>query len=483
MNDDLKKMYRLLGHVGPLPGDAPQSFGILDAAAEDPAEVPPLDLVGLEKLEQELKQHPRKTLEFMRESSDTEMTMPRLRDALSRARQMLEDPAAAVADIEAQSAVSFGLALPPDFTFPGMNLDEIPIDPDDRKFENDDLVGIFGWIFGAGPFALTQPDKDDFIYHNRHPELARDFIYELEDPPPGEPLEIALFSDFGVGRYYSKYIAKQFGARKFPYAIHLGDVYFAGRKSEFEKYFESLLDPILDDTTLFALNSNHEMYSGGKPYFDYIKRRRIEHPVKQKQEGSYFCLRSEKFQIIGIDTAFFGHGRYREDELKDWLEMVLREGRRTGRVNILLSADHPYDFSDEKLTKLLRKDLKELVIEAGLVDLWFWGNTHYCALYNHKSGLPFVGSCIGHGGYPYEKYTKNNKPQPAPIEFLEEKPRFPEDTGIRQEKGSNGYCVMSLNADGSLRLQYIDWMSEVHFTADLARNSAGQLLTITPVTA
>ncbi|MGH9799749.1 MAG: metallophosphoesterase family protein, partial [Blastocatellia bacterium] len=297
---------------------------------------------------------------------------------------------------------------------------------------------------------------------------------------PGAPLEIALFSDFGVGRYYSKYIAKQIGSGRFPYAIHLGDVYFAGRKSEFEKYFEALLDPILDSTSLFDLNSNHEMYSGGKPYFDYIKRRRNEHPAKQKQEGSYFCLRSEKFQIVGIDTAFFGHGRYREQPLLDWMANVLREGRDSGRVNILLSADHPYDYGNKDLTKLLGKDLKQLVIKDRLVDLWFWGNTHYCALYNLTADLPFVGSCIGHGGYPYDTYKKG-KPEPAPMIFLEENARFPEETDVRQDKGNNGYCTMQLNADGSLRLQYIDWMSNVRFTADLSRGQAGEPLKVTPV--
>ena len=43
-----------------------------------------------------------------------------------------------------------------------------------------------------------------------------------------------MFSDFGTGLYHSRYIAKQFRERPFPYAIHCGDVYYAGRKSEFE---------------------------------------------------------------------------------------------------------------------------------------------------------------------------------------------------------------------------------------------------------
>ena len=56
----------------------------------------------------------------------------------------------------------------------------------------------------------------------------------------------------------------------------------------------------------------------------------------QFQEGSYFCLRSDKFQIIGIDTAYFEVGRCAEPELLAWLKEVLRVGKKQGCVNICL---------------------------------------------------------------------------------------------------------------------------------------------------
>ncbi len=344
MNEDLKTLYRTVGITAPLPDDT-VSFGTLGVDA-DPADLPPLDAAGLDQLEEELNRHPRRTLAKVRQMWDPKMTEQRLREAIATARRALNAPDEAIAEIET-AAVSFALAALPDgFEFPGMDIDDIGIDPDDRKFENDDLVGVLGWMFGAGPFVLGRPNKKNFRFHNQ-PQFTPNFIYQMEDPKPGEPLEIALFSDFGVGRYYSRYIAKQFRARRFPYVMHLGDVYFAGRRSEFAEYFEPLIDPILADSSVFALNSNHEMFSGGVPYFEYITKRAKLQPGKQKQEGSYFCLRSEKFQIIGIDTAFFGSGRYKEEILVNWLRDRLREGRQAGRMNILLSADHPYNY-DEK---------------------------------------------------------------------------------------------------------------------------------------
>lgn len=335
MNNDLKKLYRTLGYTGPLEDEAVSfSASAIGEYEPDPAELPPLDAEGLDQLEAELNLHPRKTMARVREAMGREMTPKRLRQAIAEARRALEKPAEVLAELETSAqAVSFAAAaLPAGFDFPGIDDPDIEINPDDRKFENDDLLGLLGWAFFAGPFVLTRPDKKNFRFHNQ-PQYSSNFIYDLEDPVADSPLEMALFSDFGVGRYYSKHIARQIRQRRFPYAIHLGDVYYAGRRSEFRDYFENLLNPILDDTGLFALNSNHEMYSGGIPYFDYISKRAQDHPAKQKQEGSYFCLRSQKFQVVGIDTAFFGQGRYKKDILVEWLQNVLREGRNTNRIH------------------------------------------------------------------------------------------------------------------------------------------------------
>lgn len=499
MNDDLKKLYRRLGYTGPLPGDdSPESFavsgagdtalGAAPALVEDPAEKPPLDAAGLERLERELKDHPRRTLAQVRQMWDKDMTMPRLRAIIGDARRALEETSEVLREIgpEPETLSFAATSLPPDFNFPGMEDPQIIIDPDDHKFENDDLAGILAWAIFAGPFVGTVPDKKNFRFHD--PQDSSSFVYDLIEPSPDEPLKIALFSDFGVGRYYSDHIAKQFHRDRFPYVIHLGDVYYAGRASEFRDNFEKQINPILSFSRFFALNSNHEMYSGGIPYFKYIDTRAERHPSIQQQKGSYFCLRSNQFQIIGIDTAFFDHGRYKEKKLQDWLAMVLRKGRETHRVNILLSADHPYEYGDKDLTKLMSKDLKHLVVDEKLVDLWFWGNTHYCALFNHNltagNGFqvaPFVGSCIGHAGYPYD--TMKPKPDddlPAPLLFLETQSRFP-GTNIRTDKGNNGYCVLQLNADGSIGLKYIDWMSNLRFAATLTRGQAGEPLHVTPV--
>lgn len=477
MDSDLTQLYRTLGYKGPTteaditPSPAAatsRSRSAREAARARSAEIPPLDLEGLNALEEQLNRSPRQTMARVRDVWDKNVTEAYLRESIDRARTAMRSPETAVVAIEAaRTHARAASVLPPGFTFEGIDLDEIPIDLGDTKFETG--ADALGWVIFAGPFALTKGNKDDFRRHTSD----SDFIYDLEEPTPGSPLEIALFSDFGNGRYHARYIAKQLRAKKFPYAIHLGDVYYAGRRSEFKEFFEDLLDPMLGDTSLFALNSNHEMYSGGIPYFEYIDKRARLHPEKQRQQSSYFCLRNSRFQIVGIDTAFFDHGRFKDEGLQQWLRAALSDGRSEGRINILLSADQPYRYGEVKITSLLSKDLAEIVLEDRLVDLWFWGNNHYCALFDRSSTLPFIGSCIGHAGYPYD-IERAGKNMPAPLVFLEERARFPKATGLRQDRGNNGYCVLVLKADGSLDLKYIDWMSNLRCKAMLNRLSTAE---------
>jgi hypothetical protein len=61
------------------------------------------------------------------------------------------------------------------------------------------------------------------------------------------------------------------------------------------------------------------------------------------------------------------------------------------------------------------------------------------------------------------------------VKFLETKARFPEWTGIRQDRGNNGYCVLKLQADGNIGLQYIDWMAHDRCLVTIQRHDDGRL--------
>jgi hypothetical protein len=494
-------LYRKLGYQGPMavndeeaavpftaPGHLPTSGPTGEAA-----ELPLLELSDVQQLRAHLDADPEAVLAWARGAWDAELTEAQLRATVEEAQAALKSPASfgraldAAAAHEAAVAFSVGVPsgavhlVPPCFTFPGMT-DDIPIDPSIKKFETQ--RDATGWLLFAGAnwlrTQLGAVAKAPFRWHH-HPNCqGKRFVYDLAEPTAESPLEVALFSDFGTGLYPALYIAAQLRQRRFPYAVHLGDVYYAGRKSEFQEHFETPLNPILQGTRLFMLNANHEMLSGGYPYFDYLDAKRAAHPQTQEQEGSYFCLRSDRFQLVGIDTDYHARNRLQEPELVAWLGQVLREGKREGRTNILLSSNEPYEYGHLELKPLLTEDLSAFVREP-LIDLWFWGNTHYCAFFGAGPDTPFIGSCLGHGGYPYSKLSAGRR-SPAPVRFVETLARFPAWTELAQDRGNNGYCVLRLKADGSVDLSYVDWMSSLRCEVMLSKAPRQDRLTVTRVT-
>ena len=447
--------------------DISAGFPMEDSDNED--DEPELSLEQLAQIQERLNCEPRQTLQFFRRAIDQNLTEDQLEKVLDDVRFALRNPQMAKrALIAAESLESTAEGLPDDFSFPGIDLRRYPIDPSRRRFEP--VADVFRWVLHVTGSLVSSRRKAAF---RKHEAFNSRFCYSLPEPSAGSPVEVALFSDWGTGEYQSNYISKQIENRQFPFGIHCGDVYYAGRRKEFSRFVENPLRNVSKNTELFFLNANHEMYSGGRSYFDYIDRKMQNYAGMQRQEGSYFSLASEKFQLIGIDTAYHEDGRYRQAALLGWLEERLVDGRKSGRSNILFSANHPFQYGKQELTDLLGSDLLDLASRK-LIDMWFWGNTHYCALFNHGSRCPFIGSCIGHGGFPYRR-KRHGEPSPAPLEFLETQARFPASTGLRQGRGNNGFCVMTLQSEGSVELSYLDWMTRVRAEAKIKRDSAGRL--------
>jgi hypothetical protein len=462
-------LYRALGYEEPIARAMP---GAKAAAAAPQDEIPPLDADGAAELEDLLRREPQRVLEAARRTWDPKLDQAELEKAVREAREALEDPMRAAARMKMVHAA--GLKLPPEFTFPGMDLGAVPIDPGDSKFET--KADALGWVIMSGPQflggLLGLARKHPFVFHG-----ADGFVYDPPSIPAGSSIEVALLSDFATGRFPARYIARQIAARGFPYLIHLGDTYYAGRKSEFRDNMRAPLAPAEAQTAIYLLNANHEMLSGGIPYFKYIDDRRLARPGLHRQTGSYFTLLLEPFQLIGIDTAYHQDGRYPEPRLRQWLEERLEQGRRSKWVNVLLSSNEPYEYGKPAPGPLFTEDLGGLA-RRGLIDLWFWGNTHYCALFDRSDAFPFIGSCIGHGGCPFYR-QKTGLPSAAPVLFLETGARFPDRFRLRLDQGRAGYCTLRLHDDRRLDLTYLDWMGQTRFEAGLQWDAAAGRLAFT----
>jgi len=437
----------------------------------------PLTLEQATMLKNELKKNPDKMLKWAKGAFDEKIELIDLANYLNQAEIYLGNQKDGINMLKKESVLlKSSMPLPAGFTFPGYDKNYCPIDLGKYKYET--LRDALGWLIFSGPNYLFPKDPYPFRWHTA--ANTSDFIYKANDFELGkESVEIALISDFGTDYYHSAYIAKQLKDRKFPYAVHLGDIYYAGKTDEYKNNFKKWIEPILDTTSFYTLNSNHDMMSGSENYFKYISERLSKHK-NQRQVGSYFCLRFGKFQLIGIDTDYFGISRYENDMLKKWLEDRLIEGRNENMANILLSSNYPYIYDSYEPSELLDKDLRKIIIKDGLVDLWFWGDSHYCALYDRNAILPFIGSCIGHGGYPYKKIKleeiKSQGIYPPPVKFFETKSRFWKWPNLRPDMGNNGYCILRLKNNQEIELEYIDWMSYPRCNANLKFNSNGQFV-------
>lgn len=380
---------------------------------------------------------------------------------LDDAEGVLRAPAEALAATLAEAgAEERHVNLPVPFRFPGYDPRgrTIRIDPARRQFET--RADWAAWVVTAVTawgVRLATP-KPPFP---RHDAWSTGFRYPLRTRESDGAAVVALFSDWGTGYYHARYIAKHAGtAVGAGQAIHLGDIYYTGTASEFARCFDRAFDRwVLRQMPFYALNANHEMDSHGIPYFGFLEEKRRRGRAgrihEQPQEGSYFCLSNERYQVIALDTAYFGNGRCNDPALLDWLRDQLHRGRERRQVNILLTQSEPYGRTGAR--PLLADDLAREAVADRLVDLWFWGDEHHCALYHPSDAAPFVGSCIGHGGYPYSRRTEAElRSSAAELAWGETAPRFPEALGLRPGRGNNGFCRLALGPD-VVELTYYDW--------------------------
>jgi len=339
----------------------------------------------------------------------------------------------------------------------------IKLDPWKSKFQTTDLRWPLYARHELAGRVGHWPDHQPFW---NHIDAGSTFVYEASSRLP---FRVAMFADFGTGYYHSLHIARQIRDAAYPYAFHLGDVYYAGTEREFRDYFTGPVAPIQRVTQLFALPENHEMYSGGRWYQEFLRRTR---PL---QQGSYFCLRTSAHQIIGIDVNWQRRQSFIDPEgsvrspinvQRAWLSQLLRDSNLT---TILLTGSAPYVLGSDSLTALY-SDLFEFV-RAGRVHLWFWGDNHYCGLFDSAPETPFLGTCIGHGGFPYFRESSASAGGAKPL-FVETTRRFPDWTWLRPDMGNNGWCAMQLNADGGVELTYTDWLSNPRFVASFEREAA-----------
>jgi len=278
--------------------------------------------------------------------------------------------------------------------------------------------------------------KAKFITHSK----PSDFRFPLADRA-----KIAIVGDWGGGNAAAGLIAQQIRAHEPDHVIHLGDVYYAGTEHEvrnrFLKPWKFWDTPHVAGRS-FALNSNHEMYSGGHGYFNLTLK-------EFKQPASYFNLGNAHWRFIGLDSAYVDHNL--NVEQAGWLNLQLSAGpART----ILLT--HHQLFSAYEPTEEGLEDWINPFLEAGKLAGWFWGHEHLMVIYEQFKGMK--ARCIGNGCFPY-KVPPKTPPLPGfPVAFINR----------RQLPGNRGMHSFALvTVDGlNMHVDYIDEDGTVSFKED-----------------
>jgi len=251
------------------------------------------------------------------------------------------------------------------------------------KFDNLDPSWAVSGI-GIGLRKLFRVNRTKWVPPSKVPETIPDNY------------RIAMFGDWGSGLYGAPKISNSIvgDGKGFQMVLHLGDTYYSGGKAEIAERLIGSTWPLMPAHTCVSrsLNGNHEMYSGGGPYFDALKN--FFH-----QSASCFAVQNSKWLLIALDSAYVD-GTVEEEKTHQlsWLNGILAQAG--GRKVILFSHHQPFSQLDRtKNSKKLLDPLKP-ILSTGRIHAWFFGHEHRCAIYDPHPDWGVKGRCIGHGGFP-----------------------------------------------------------------------------------
>ena len=314
-----------------------------------------------------------------------------------------------------------------------------PLPPPGDHYSRSPVVSLVQSALADRRAALEAPEEDDDggpvegiagSILARVLDGAHDFCDTPAAPPAlGPEARLILISDWGTGRGDARRVAEQ--VRRYldvasdvpTHVIHLGDTYYSGTRREAHRHILGLWPVAVAEAGRigsWALNGNHDMYSGGHGLFEVT----LGDPRFARQRGgdratSWFTLATDAWNIIGLDTAWRHRLlEIRGDELFVEGDLGRLEGSQVdvlGRCaaddkRLLVLSHHQlfsaYDeshirFGDDRGPTPLEEQVAA-VLERRPVDAWFWGHEHDCLAYEGGFGRVGAARAVGHGAVPTE---------------------------------------------------------------------------------
>lgn len=377
------------------------------------------------------------------------------------------------------------------------------------KYEN--FLDVLTWIGEKGPVRLDQM-AHGAAYRQAVRRVQRchtmpgqpwssnsGFVYPIGECTVEAPIRLAVFGDQGMETGPVRWIAPHMadwlrrGDRARSLALHLGDIYYTGNRTELARYVEDL-QPVCAAAELWSIPGDHERFTeGGGPFWEALDR--LREGGKTRQQGGYFTLRNSAFQLVAVDAFAEQYARLPEDEAPDpndrqghpghaqrkWLSTVF-DGPAAGRTNLLFSQAPPHRPGSGVL-KEFGEDMARCLGDAAhrRVQGWFWGDVHHAGVYLPTDQRPYASFLAGHAGRPVKIPAQ---PDPAAnCIFWETAPRFPAEwhpavpiapgsadarhLAIQRRRLRNGWVQVTLHPTGEARFCYVDWMGNPRFSGRL----------------
>lgn len=294
--------------------------------------------------------------------------------------------------------------------------------------------------------------------------LVRRVFFRL---PSGQPRQrpladhsrIVVVGDWGTGEGLATAVAARMreailgaGDREV-HVVHLGDIYYAGTRTEARTRFLDHWPVTAGEAHLsWCLNGNHDMYSAGLGLIQVVLTdpRFAGQRTTRGAVTSEFLLTSRHWSLVGLDTSWkfrwrdppggAGHLSRRQSR---WVTRHVQA--HPEQRTVLFSHHQPITHDDDGIRpegNLL--DRTRTLRDAGRITGWFWGHQHKLIAYGTHSGIGY-GTCMGHGAI-----LETPAEHPHPGEFTA---TFTDPEGLTWRMP--GFAV--LDVDGpTMRVRYLD---------------------------
>jgi hypothetical protein len=257
------------------------------------------------------------------------------------------------------------------------------------------------------------------------------------NPPmalPGDTVSIALLADWGMGTPVAENVLAQaataLSAGDPPVQqaaasllIHMGDIYYAGTTPECEAHFvDTVLSAVPTAFTpefpVYAIPGNHEYYSGAQGYYGTVL------PRLAGQTNSFFCLRTDQWQVVALDTGYNDRDPWTVStnltsltaDQEAWLKGVMASAGGRGTILLthhqLFSAAGSVGTANGVLYGISPNLYQQLSPYFDQIAVWLWGHEHNTVIFKPETGLP-LGRCIGSASIPMLVVQDPYEPAPG----------------------------------------------------------------------